>query len=129
MYVHYKGLCKRHSSYSVLHHSFYSLNETFLIPQASAVHAAVCLTSEPLMHTDAVHQLLEPSQGVSSSLHSVQWLFEKNLLLVIQIKNKAATSNPFFITKAVFIFLFWAYFIIKFLLQKHFLLRFFYNYN
>lgn len=27
-------------------------------------------------------------------------------------KNKAAT-NPFFITKAVFIFLFWAYFIIK----------------
>lgn len=88
MYIHYKGLCKRHSSYSVLHHSFYSLNETFLIPQASAVHAAVCLTSEPLMHTDAVHQLLEPSQGVSSSLHSVQWLFEKNLLLVIQIKTK-----------------------------------------
>lgn len=54
----------RHISYSVLHHGASLAGWTLPDLPLSAVHAAACLTSEPPMHTDAIHQLPDPFEDI-----------------------------------------------------------------
>lgn len=83
-------------------------------PWASAVHAAVCLTSEPLMHTDVIHQLLEPSKDFPHLSHPIRCLFEYDRTPALLIKNNAKTTNPFCTTEVTLLFFFFADFIILF---------------
>lgn len=113
MYIHYKGLCKGPRLLQCI-------ASQFLLTQWNLPHPpSLCSTRCSLSHlraTDA-YRCHSPAAGALSGC--IQFITFSSMIVWEELiacdpdKNKAATSNPFFITKAVFIFLFWAYFIIK----------------
>lgn len=112
---HFKGChnLTRHSSYTELHHRG-SLTLWLNPPWASAVHAALCLTSEPLMHADAIHQLLpEPSEDFSPFITFVAMLAWVGLNACTPDKKKVRTTklNPSCISEVTLFDLLWVHFI------------------